>query len=268
MGRALDCGVPRYHVSDAIVLRRTPLPSGDVVVTLLSEHGTWRAVARKGRLPGGNLARLSLFHDVRVQAYRRREEDLAVLTQVSLNGALAALTSPGVYPYAHLLADLADALTVDVHVGEGMSRVVASALRGVARHDDPDAVALAYAWRLVALAGLAPRPAPCDRCGGPCTTLAVADGALRCGLHADHERDLWLGEEAAADLDRLLRAPLRESVSRPPGDRARAWRALLVHVREHVGEVRSLVSLVAAPPDGGRRGAAAAGPAAPPAAGS
>jgi DNA repair protein RecO (recombination protein O) len=251
--------VPRYHVSDGLILRRTPLPSGDVVVTILSDHGKWRAVARKGRLPGGNLARLSLFHDVTVQAYRRRDDDLAVLTQVRLNGALAGLTRPEVYPYAHLLADLTDALTVDVHVGEALFRIVSSGLRGVAQHHDPDAVALAYAWHLVTMAGLAPRPAPCDRCGGVATTLAVAAGALRCNDHADHERDLWLGESAAADLDRLLRGPLRLSVDAPPLDRPRAWRALLAHTREHVGEVRALVGLVAAPP--ARAGSITAAPA-------
>nr|MBA2668638.1 hypothetical protein [Trueperaceae bacterium] len=72
--------------------------------------------------------------------------------------------------------------------------------------------------------------------------------ALRCAEHADHERDLWLGEASAADLDRLLRSTLREGVHSPPVDRPRAWRALLAHAREHVGEVRSLVGVVAAPP--------------------
>jgi DNA repair protein RecO (recombination protein O) len=240
--------VPRYQVHDALVLRRVPLPSGDVVVTLLSEHGKWRAVARKGRLPGGNLARLSLFHDVTVQAYRRRDDDLAVLTQVRLNGALPALARPDVYPYAHVLADLTDAMTVDVHVGERLLAVVTSGLRGVARHDDPDAVALAYAWHLIALAGLAPRSGPCDRCGGVATVLAVPAGALRCADCADSERDLVLGELATAELDRLLRAPLRAAVAAPPSDRARAWRALLAYTREHVGEVRALRALVSDPP--------------------
>ena len=54
----------RYTVTEGIVLRRKPLPSGDLVVTLLSHEGKWRGVARKGRLPGGNLGKLSLFHDV------------------------------------------------------------------------------------------------------------------------------------------------------------------------------------------------------------
>jgi DNA repair protein RecO (recombination protein O) len=240
--------VPRYHVSDGLVLRRTPLPSGDVVVTLLSPHGKWRAVARKGKLPGGNLARLSLFHDVTVQAYRRREDDLAVLTQVTLNGALGGLTRPEVYPYAHLLADLADALTVDVDLGEGLLRVLSSGLRGLVQHPDPDAVAIAYAWQLIALAGLAPRPGPCDRCGATATTLAVTAGALRCAEHADGDRDVYLGEDAAADLTRLLGGSLRDRVATPPHDRARAWRALLAHAREHVGEVRALIALVASPP--------------------
>src|SRR5690606_24786935 len=76
--------VRRYTVTDGIVIRRLPMPSGDLIVTLISEHGKWRAVARKGRLPGGNLGKLSLFHDVTVQYYRRKEEDLALLTQVQL----------------------------------------------------------------------------------------------------------------------------------------------------------------------------------------
>ncbi len=243
----------RYTVSDALVLRRTPLPSGDVVVTLLSEHGKWRAVARKGRLPGGNLARLSLFHDVTIQAYRRREGDLAVLTQVRLNGALPGLTRPESYPYAHVLAELADALTVDVHVGERLLAVVSSGLRGIGQHLDPEAVALAYAWHLVTLAGLAPlvhgaNPPRCDRCEATATVLAAASGALRCLEHGDGPRDAFLGEDGAQALATALTRPLRASVAQPPQDRGRAWRALHAYLREHVGEVRALQGLTEASP--------------------
>jgi UDP-N-acetylmuramoylalanine-D-glutamate ligase len=38
-------------------------------------------VARKGRLLGGNPGRLSLFHDVTLQVYQRRADDLAVVTK-------------------------------------------------------------------------------------------------------------------------------------------------------------------------------------------
>jgi DNA repair protein RecO (recombination protein O) len=256
--------VPRYSVSDALVLRRSPLPSGDVVLTLLSEHGKWRAVARKGRLPGGNLARLSLFHDVTVQAYRRRDDDLAVLTQVRLNGALSGLTRPEAYPYAHVLAELTDAVTVDTHVGERLLAVVASGLRGIGSHDDPEAVALAYAWHLLELAGLAPQvgaaaaadaataaaevpgavaPPVCDRCGALATRLAVDAGRMRCDEHGDHARDVWLGEDGARSLALAVRGPLRAAVLAPPHDRKRAWRALQAYVREHVSEVRAVTAL-------------------------
>lgn len=243
--------MPRYSVSDALVLRRSPLPSGDVVVTLLSEHGKWRAVARKGRLPGGNLARLSLFHDVTVQAYRRRDDDLAVLTQVRLNGALSGLTRPEAYPYAHVLAELADALTVDTHVGERLLAVVTSGLRGVGAFEDPEAVALAYAWHLLALAGLAPHlglgdaldTPTCQRCSASATHLAVAAGVVRCAAHADHARDVRVEEAGVRSLAHAVRGPLRTAVLEPPGDRANAWRALHAYVREHVGEVRALAAL-------------------------
>jgi len=243
--------VPRYSVSDALVLRRRPLPSGDVVVTLLSEHGKWRAVARKGRLPGGNLARLSLFHDVTVQAYRRRDDDLAVLTQVRLNGALSGLTRPEAYPFAHVIAELADALTVDTHVGERLVAVVASGLRGVASHHDPEAVALAYAWQLIGMAGLAPSVGTdavprCERCPAPATVLAVEAGALHCRDHSVGERDVWLGTEGCAALALAVRGQLRSSVAEPALERSRAWRALQAYLREHVGELQALRAVAGA----------------------
>lgn len=105
---------PRYHLREGIVVRRRELPSGDVVVTVLGSGGKWRGVARKGKLLGGNLARLSLFHEVSVQGYRKRDDDLLLITQVELSGALPALSQPALYPYAHLLAELAEHLAVAV----------------------------------------------------------------------------------------------------------------------------------------------------------
>ncbi len=249
-----------------MVLRRSPLPSGDVVATLLSPAGKWRAVARKGKLPGGNLARLSLFHDVTVQYWRRREEDLALITQVQLNGALAGLTRPEAYPYAHLMADLADALTVDQPVGERLYALVASGLRGVHAHVDPEAVALAYAWKMLTATGFHPQVASCrPEAGGSCALppsyLIVGEGTARCAQHADEAlgsnirgpdalgdhgaeaRQLFLGEAAMAELHLLCHGSLTEAVKQPPHDRQRHWRALLRYVRWHVGQVRSLEAL-------------------------
>jgi len=242
--------VRRTQVRDALVLRRSPLPSGDVVATLLSPTGTWRAIARKGRLPGGNLARLSLFHDVTVQFWRRREDDLALITQVQLNGALAGLARPEAYPYAHLLAELADVLTVEQPADERCYALVASGLRGLHAHADPEAVGLAYAWRLLALAGLAPDTRACAGCGGEPSHLWIAEGLARCpacseGVAGERHADpaLFLGPEALAELDALVRGPLASAVHRPPADRARHWRTLRRYVRWHVGPVRALEAL-------------------------
>ncbi|MEZ4607166.1 MAG: hypothetical protein R2865_10320 [Deinococcales bacterium] len=60
------------------------------------------------------MGRLSLFHDVMVQTYHKGEtqNDLMLITQVDLAGALPRLIEPEIYPYAHLLAELSDQLSV------------------------------------------------------------------------------------------------------------------------------------------------------------
>src|SRR5690606_11039940 len=123
-------------------LRRRSQPNGDALVTLLSPAGKWLALARAGRSSAGNAGRLSLFNDVNVQYYRRRPEDLPVITQVTLNGMLPRLSEPELYPLAHVLAELCDALTVDVHYGEPLYEYLASGLRGLSQSDDPNKVAL------------------------------------------------------------------------------------------------------------------------------
>ena len=236
----------RYTVSDGIVIRRRPLPSGDVVVTLMSEHGKWRAVARKGRLPGGNIGKLSLFHDVTVQYYRRNDDDLALLTQVQLNGALPRLADPQVYPYANLLAELVDVLTVDVHLGERLYEHLASGLRGLNGHADPEHVGLLYAWRLLGLAGLSPRLERCIACRGKTdvTALDVAAGGLVC---SDCGSGMPLDPNALAELRLLVTAPLRSALACPPTGREGQWRLLGRYVAYHAKELLSLESLVHEP---------------------
>jgi len=253
--------VRRYTVTEGIVLRRKPLPSGDLVVTLLSHEGKWRGVARKGRLPGGNLGKLSLFHDVTVQYYRKRDDDLALITQVQLTGALPGLSGPEVYPYANLLAELVDALTVDVHLGERLFDYLASGLRGLVAHDDPEHVALVYAWRLLGLAGLAPTVRRCASCGalGPLVAFDAASGGLACEAcaHAAAQAGVhgatYLGAAGAAELRDLVEAPMREALTRPPADRERHWRALRRHVDYHVRELNSLAALPLPPAAAGAR---------------
>ncbi len=232
----------RYTVADGVVIKRHPLPSGDLVVTLLGRMGKWRAVARKGTLPGGNIGRLSLFHDVTVQFYRRNEEDLALLTQVQLNGALPALSGTTTYAYAHLLCELADALTVDLHLEARVYDYLTSALRGLASHHDPELVALLYAWRLLGVAGLAPRVGACVACGAvaPLVALDVAAGGLTC----DRDRSgLALTTTEVGELQALVGGGMAEALATELPRRDRHWRLLEAYVAYHVQELRSFASL-------------------------
>lgn len=229
----------RYTVADGIVIRRKALPSGDVVVTLLSEDGKWRAIGRKGRTLGGNVGRLSLFHDVRVQYYRKNPDDLALLTQVSLNGALPNLSRPEVYPYAHLLAELTDVMTVDVHLGSQAYTYLTSGLRGLDRHPDPARIALAYAWKMLGLAGMAPITNACATCGAPppLTYFDVAGGGSSCDACA---RGTHVGPTVTSELHRFNAAGLRTVIASQPHDVALHWHLLARYLAFHVGDLRSL----------------------------
>lgn len=237
----------RYTVADGLVIKRQALPAGDVVVTLLGREGKWRAVARKGKLPGGNLGRLSLFHDVTVQYYRRHEEDLALLTQVQLNGALPALAGTRTYAYAHLLCELADALTVDVHLEARVYDYLTSGLRGLTEHDDPELVALLYGWRLLGVAGLAPRVRACVNCGSsaPLVALDVEAGGLTC---AACRSGLALRSVTPAELQALTAGPMTTALGGAYPDRPDHWRLFEAYVTHHARELRSFEAVRALDP--------------------
>lgn len=234
----------RYAVQEGIILRRSELPSGDVVVTLLSEGSKWRAVARKGKLVGGNLGKLSLFHDVTVQHYTRPGQELALITQVQLNGALPRLSDPGVYPYAHVLAELTDKLAVDVQLDGKFYHYFAGALRGITQHPDPERVALVMSWRLLAQAGLTPRLTRCARCGEPDLSgqphFDVAAGGLSCAACGSGFR---LEPSVRDELVALHRQGVADALKRPFAARRAHWALLSRYLGFHVGEVQSLLHL-------------------------
>ncbi len=232
----------RYSLRDGIVIRRTPLPSGDIVVTLLSDDGKWRGVVRKGKRVGGNAGRLSLFHDVTVQHYRRQNDDLAVITQVQLNGALPKLSDPTVYPYAHLLAELSDKLTVDVHPGERLYEYLASGLRGLVQHADPEAVALVMSWRLLQQAGLVPRVVRCVTCGSSeiGDKFDIAAGGMTC---VTCDSGTMLKPDEKLEVQRMIVRPVKEVLELAPTHRGTHWRLLRRYLSYHVGELSSLANL-------------------------
>ena len=228
----------RYTNTGGIVLRRLSQPNGDALVTLLSPSGKWRALARAGRNSAGNAGRLSLFNDVSVQCYRRNPDDLPVITQVTLNGMLPRLSEPELYPLAHVLAELCDALTVDVHYGEPLYDYLASGLRGLNQSDDPEKVTLLYCWGMLRVAGLAPEADGCGSCGAAVmpVTLDVPAGRLNC---ADCGKGIPLAGDVACELNTLLASGLRAAMPLPFADRRAHWRLLNRYLNHHVTRLNS-----------------------------
>ena len=228
----------RYVTTDGIVLRRRPRPNGDALVTLLSPAGKWRALARTGKSGSGNAGRLSLFNDVSVQYYRRTEGDLPVITQVTLNGMLPRLSEPDLYPLAHFLAELCDALTVDVDYGEPLYDYLTSGLRGLCLHEDPEKVAIAYAWGMLRVAGLAPDPGGCGSCSGtaPISNLDIPAGLFTCG---DCARGRRLDAVTLVELTALVSGRLRSSLTLPLAHRQEHWQLLNRYLDHHVTRLRS-----------------------------
>jgi DNA repair protein RecO (recombination protein O) len=228
----------RYQTTDGIVIRRHEMTNGDVIVTLLSNHGKWRAKAKKGKKLGGNLGKLSLFHDVTAQYYKKADEDIVLLTQVQLNGALPRLSQPNVYPYAHILAELVDNLTVDHQHDQELYNYFASSLRGINQHTDAEVITIVYIWKLLQQAGLSPRLKRCT-CGKSTMSLKfdIAAGGLSC---QDCNIGFTLNESVIEDLQTIHYQPLKQAIESPLSDRALHWSLLQRYITYHVHELQSL----------------------------
>ena len=228
-----------------IVIRRRVTPAGDIIVTLLTPQGKVKAIARGG-VRGALASRLNLFHHVGVQVYQTPQADLATVQQAVLEGVLPRLAEPERYAFAHLMAELADALFQEGEFSEQAFDLFAGALRGVSHQPDPEWVALVMSYKLLGLAGFVPQTARCARCGAPDPSHPDAlGGQLLCGGCSN----LPAYPEASLDfLRNVVRRSVRASMETPVPDdeRPALWRALERFVTVQIGNVQSWRQLVPA----------------------
>ena len=224
-------------------MRRRVTPAGDIIVTLLTPQGKIKAIARGG-VRGQQASRLNLFHHVGVQLYQTPQADLATVQQSILEGALPRLSEPGRHAYAHLISELADALFQEGEFSAQAFDLYAGALRGVSHHADPEWVALVMSYKLLSLAGFAPRTRQCARCGqaDPAHPDPLG-GQLLCGACSTQpphppERLEFLREVPRRSVRALMDRPL-EADQRPA-----VWRSLERFVTVQIGGVQSWRSLV------------------------
>lgn len=228
----------RHANRSGIVLRRHVTPAGDVILTLLTHSGKLRGVVRGG-MRGNLISRLNLFQHLAVQTYTTPKSDLSTLQQIVLEGALPRLAEPARYGYAHLLAELADALYQEgEHTGQAFE-VFSSALRGVSHHDDPEWVALVMSFKLLALAGFVLRTNACTRCSAPDPRHQDPQvGHLVCGACTEQPA---LQPGVLEFLRSAPRSTVRALIETPVtgAPRRDLWRTLERFVGLHVAEVRS-----------------------------
>ena len=227
------------------MIRRRVTPAGDIIVTLLTPQGKVKAIARGG-VRGPLASRLNLFHHVGAQVYQTPQADLATVQQAVLEGALPRLAEPGRYAFAHLMAELADALFQEGEFSEQAFELFAGALRGISHQPDPEWVALVMSYKLLGLAGFVLQTARCARCGAPHPEHPdPLGGQLLCSACAS----LPAYPEASLDfLRNVVRRSVRVSMVAPvPEDeRPALWRALERFVTVQVGNVQSWRQLVPA----------------------
>ncbi len=247
----------RYRLREGIIIRRQAMTSGDVIVTMISPDGKWRGIARKGKIVGGNIGRLSLFHDVNLQYYHKENEDLFLITQVTLNGALPNLSDPDIYPFGHFLCELCDKLTVGVHLGEKIYDYLGSGLRGITQHPEPSKVGILFAWKLLSQAGLAPRLSRCVKCGKSYSdhatsevfSLDVVAGGLQCASCARGERDssgsVRLNNSTIEELIAIHTQTVRQGLELTLDDLAKHWQILKHYTTYHVAELQSVKAVQA-----------------------
>jgi len=183
-----------------VVVRRRPLPSGDLIVGFLTPEGPVEAMAKSAQRPGGRSGRIGLFHRVAFQTYERPGRELLTLTQVSFEETLAA-SEPFRFAAQGFLAELGwKALSPEV-APRGYP-VWGSGMRGIARAEDPRLPLVWAGFRLLALAGY--RPAGGGRYLSPLGELRTEPG----------EGAVFLGDEGAKALKAVLTLPGSEAVQR------------------------------------------------------
>lgn len=216
-----------YFVHEGIVVGRKAELDGTLFLRFVTPGGSLEAKARKGTRANARSARLSLFHHVRFQVYGKGGGTPS-LTEVELVGKLFGLEEPRRFLMASFLGELAYRLA-SPEAAPQVYPLLASGLRGVAKHPDPEVPFLWAGWRILKGAGLAPR-------------LEGEGERLRGGVLG--RSGVFLGREGVERLRAVLRLPGKEAVALlEEGDRTPLWEALLAHAEEVAGPLKSLPAL-------------------------
>lgn len=232
----------RYQLASGIIIHRNSLPNGDLLISLFNQTGKLRALAKKGKKLGGNISRMNLFNDISVQYYQKDADSLAILTQVQLNGSLEKLTLPEIYPYAHILAELVDKLSLNDLSDPKMYSYLASGLKGLSEFGDAEKITIIYSWKIIQQAGLAPRLMHCSICNSSELTnkFNLHTGGITC---TSCNSGSYISAGLLSYLQKIQKTTVRAMLEHTLINQKEQWKLLRNYTNYHIQEIKSLASL-------------------------
>jgi DNA repair protein RecO (recombination protein O) len=158
--------VPTYR-DEAVVLRKLDYGEADRIFTLLTrEHGKVGAIAKGVRKPAARLAStLELYARIDVQLAEGRSLD--VITQAVRIAGPRIEADLEHTSHAALIAEVADRVSEDRHVLEGMFELAVLALDDLARESEPRRASAYFVAQALEMLGWAPNLAECAVCERP-----------------------------------------------------------------------------------------------------
>jgi DNA repair protein RecO (recombination protein O) len=166
-----------------VVLRKLDYGEADRIYTLLTRgHGKVGAIARGVRRMSSKLGpALDLYGHVDL-LLARGSGSLDVIAQAMRLPGPRLEAELGRTAHASLIAELAERVTEDRHLVDGIYELTVLALEELARETDPRRATAYYLTAALGLLGYAPELRDCARCGNPLPEAAAAFSPVAGGL--------------------------------------------------------------------------------------
>jgi len=214
------------YTVEAIVLRSRPLAGADRLLVLFSrEKGRLRALAYGAAKPGSR-KRGAVQPFCRATLLLEKGRELDVVRQAQEIEGMAHLHDDlEAMAFAAYFAEVVESFSPEEEPNEALYAAFLTALRGLARPDGRDLLALGFTARVLALSGLAPRLEACAGCGAePAAGMAfslTAGGVLcrDCRAADPGTRDLLPG--TIRILEHFFTWPLERVTRLRPGAEGR-----------------------------------------------
>ncbi len=240
-GRSSPHAQERSYKARGIVLRARNLGEADKIYTLFTNtDGKIDAVAKGVRRPRSQVAgKLEFMSEATLTLHRGRSLDVITSAEIA-RAHWAAITAPGGFATAHLLAELVDAFCETHLPMPEVFDLLRGVLRALGAASEPAALVPRFELRLLGALGYAPASDACVRCDDPLeATPAWADleaGGLACERCRPHRADAFALAPSDVANFRSLGAARGDAVRASATATPSSARAVDAFVTWHLGK--------------------------------